>query len=236
MDFTKNVVMLSLLALVLMPLASSEYTIDTFGKKIMPYDTAQLVGMGMKYTNATTAWIAFRSSNALEQHTLTFEIMPYFGQAPGDTTLTVFCNYGNSTDFNLSTIASWYLEGYAYVDVQTIHNDSSFLTLTPQDNATQESQYCALTANGQDLFITAYASPVAITESSKVIDKYDFKTPNTQLESVVGIDSNSGLRGLILSGFMILNLLIIITVVYFLVIIIVFTWKIFEYFVTRLRR
>ena len=121
--------------------------------------------------------------------------------------------------------------GFAYLETQT--NSSFTPLLRPSSGTATNGDVCSLTAIGQDLFVTAYLLPLDYLEDTPANSHSNFDLPNENLANIVGRDSQTGIRGLINSGFTLLNMMLMIMAVIFFVTIIIILYKVFQYFATR---
>lgn len=230
MDYIKNV-LIALIVLSLVTIASAQYTTDGYGHKTLDYATLRMVGLGVYIPNGTTKEIYTRANNHLEPSKVILEVIPYNEAGLITTNLTINCSNINTT-VNLSSYDTWLDSDVAYIEIPTIYPYET--TIRPSsDNVTAEGQVCGLTPGGQALFITSYLLPQDFIEQPSISDNYDFSTPNQPLANIVGIDGETGIRGLLNSGFVLLNMMIMIMAFIFFVTIIVIFYKILQYFASR---
>ncbi len=144
-------------------------------------------------------------------------------------------------DVNLSQVsATWESNGYAFFPLSTAFIPP--LTLSPTGDITNASTNgiyalsCKFTLFQDNATLQLYASPK--TTSDKV-----FPIPNTDLANLIGtrtIDINgtthiTGVRSLINAGFDIMDLMLILTSMFIFVFFLIFTYIMFEYFISLLK-
>lgn len=98
------------------------------------------------------------------------------------------------------------------------------------ENKTQITSYLISNLGGESLYITAYVKPGL----SVLPDDY-VQYPDDSLANIVGKTSGTGTRGLVSIAFDLIELMLIITVIVGLVILLIMLWKVFEWFVSKVR-
>jgi hypothetical protein len=230
MDCYKNVIIGLLAVFALCSLASAQFIIDPSGNQVLDYANEPLVGLEISLQNNSIQTVRMNSNYGLNTHYIIFQVV---AESPQPTTkLEVACAYKNDTNITLSDYPTWLTEGYAYVYLTTY--DASLSTYYP-GNVTNiiDSSRCDLKAWGQDLIITSY---INTKETMERVSGFTFSSPNPTLENLVGTNQYSGVRGLMNSAFILLDLFIMITAVVIFTMLLVFPAKIVEFFASRIRR
>lgn len=152
------------------------------------------------------------------------------GLGNNDTELDIECWPSSPYSINISESLGgryWESNGYA-IHTFAIRDRNPEVD---EDRAEERPLWvstCEIGIDGEDVLIGYYIVP-------RLYPDLNFPSPNPSLEGIVGQDEHSGVRDILNAGFDIFFILIIITQVVLFSIVIVFIWKMFEFFASRLR-
>jgi hypothetical protein len=206
MDINKAGFLISLLLLTSLASAISIYTEDDD----LNFEDLEWVGTSFNVITTLDEYV-FLAGNGLPDGGIYFRITPVSGgTAQAGSTLAITCGEF-STTISLDSSSTWLSDEYAVRYPLPSYGSDTWTSL---------GDYCILDSSGQDLQVTLYHIPE--TQSAPV--------PSSSVENIVQSISN-----VIQAGFDILQLMIIITGMLLLFFLIVFTWKIFEFFIRRVR-
>jgi len=200
-----------LIAVLMLPTVASASTILTSEYDI-DFSQVEWVGTSFDVDDGDTSYF-FMAGKGIPQTGIVVRVIPRYGGTPlAGTTLDYICGDFSTTFVTDLNGTYWLTDGY-YVDGQSVFIEGS-------DTWTSVGGNCSMTASGQNLTVTVYDIPtVQYTE-----------VPSASLESIVQTTSS-----IIQAGFDILVLMLIITGMLFIFFLVIFTWKIFEYFIRRVR-
>ena len=232
MDYNKNLIIIGILLLSVAPIAiATPITTDDYGFQTLDYSSYDFLGYSTSLPDNTTTYIYYKTNTYLSEYNFYLKFQPANGNPPDVVNVTIGCHNVSSYTFNISDADTWYVNQYAIVPLPLATGDT--VSIGELSNRTTLSNYCEILPDGQDLFVTLY---VISTAEVQLPFFTAVREPSTPLADIVGRDANSGTRGLLNSGFVLMSMLIMIGGLYFITIFIIFTWKVFEYFATALKR
>jgi hypothetical protein len=200
-----------LILLLMLPLTNAAGPLTIDDNRDIDFEAVEWVGTSITILDSQTRRV-FLSGKGIPGEGLGIRMTPLEGSSPINTTyLTLAC--GDTSDtFTGSGSPYWMSRSYA-----------TFLWPEPIDGSstwTTSGDYCNVTAQGQSLEVTFYHIPQA---------QY-VQVPSVPLENIVVTAS-----GITQSAFDLLQLMLIIFAMLLLFFLIIFTWKVFEFFIRRVR-
>ena len=227
MDYTKNVVgiLIVLMMLMVVPTASAfvEYAnlVTEDGKAVHVSEEIVTQVAHSYFTNVTGYFSVVSSDRLLPEHAVMLKISPYDGTANSSTNITFSCtNY--PIQYNMSESEYWNTYGFTYVPFyldQVGIND-------------YYADTCLVYVEGEDVFIESYIVPVDADRSIITINtELLYGIPNDAMGELM-----TGTRNIVLSAFDIMEMLLVVSALILFIFVIVFIWKLIEYFATRVSR
>jgi hypothetical protein len=200
-----------LILLLMLPLANAAGPLTIDDNFDINFEDVEWVGTSVTIPD-TEARHVFLSGKGIPGEGIGIRMSPTQGNSPlNNTYLTLAC--GNfSTDLVGNATSTWSSKSYAVILWPSIVSGSSTWSTT--------GDYCIATAQGQDLEVTFYHLPQA---------QYA-QVPSVPLENIVVTAS-----GITQAAFDLLQLMLIIFAMLLLFFLIIFTWKVFEFFIRRVR-
>jgi hypothetical protein len=250
MDYNKNALIFGLLVVMLLPSALANNTTTTPGfeptiefsdllaiENGLPiglnFDSNKFLIYGIDIPEDTVRWISFSGNSPLEIYSVVIQVSSLYSP-PGLSTAYVLrdcLSENTTTKINLTTVFMnqdiWTPNAYTFFSIPVYRRGTVNLPAQVPDDVEWLTS-CKFTAKGDDLHLSAYILP-KLSPNLQVVD------PNPSLSNFLGKNSTSGVRGLLNVGFDIVGMMLIILGIVILSLLIVFTWKMFEYFASRLK-
>jgi hypothetical protein len=217
MDYNKNIIIIGLLVLLISPLATAYmYAHSPSGNLDVNYDTNLWSFTRFLDENSTTT-LSFASSYNITNPFTVLKITRLPGDSNTAGLLTIDCgNVNVSKTYNLSAVDSWVDEGFRVFSIP-----STYIPYNTDNTSRVQYQVCDITLTSASAYLSLYAEPYPSL----------FQIQSGQDPSLANMVA--GTRNIMTSGFVLLDMLIMITALVFFAVLIVFLWKLFEYFVSR---
>jgi len=216
MDYTKNVVGIILLLALVMPLASAESV------SFVDFDYTS----NFRYTQ-TDVEIASGSTdyryNLVSETNRPFAILGFLAKDDlgNDTWVNLTCR--NATyRLDLTESNAWNRDGATYFELPLLQDSSLEY---------QYSESCDISVSGDDdIYLQTY-HPLSNLEGIATTREEYFSAPDNAMNDIV-----AGTADILTSAFELMRILLVITGVILLVFLLVFAWKLIEYFASRISR
>ena len=219
----KNVISILVILVLLASLASAvtptdaEVTAETYD---INFIESEYLAFSSKYSDGIEYNISFmKSNNAILTGDYNYiKVMPGNGVDTGSDSIII-----DSMIYELSNTATWTTHGFALYKLKPYFGNKTAYIYSDVDTR-------AIEPDGQDMWITVYVKP-GLSVLPPDYDGY----PSIDVAKIVGRDKDEGMRSVVSFTFDVLEIMIIITVIVGLVILLIILWKVFEWFVSKVR-
>lgn len=195
--------------------------------------------VGFKLVDGVPTTVNLRLFNYwLDQDPPSIKVVPYPATASPEysTNLSISCDSQNNANWELSAGNNWLLASWARGWIGMSAGDiNQTITSNQEASAIRSSNNCTFTAEGQDLFVSfyfpLYSYDIYEAQNTNTTKEGVFKVPNQALNNIT-----KGMSNILNSGFELAEMLLIVSGMIIFFFVIVFVWKLIEYFASRISR
>ena len=237
MDYTKNVIGLFAVLMLLTTVSAEVLVPETGTPWDLNFEDYPIIGVGTPFDDGVSQLHDMRVfNNVINQNAVYIKFIDLDSSPDPTTTIDFNCTHSNKT-ITLGSFSHWVADDWVIIDTTLFAGDRSQTVASSSGEAGDitYSQSCNITVNGDDVFAITYfvidsSSGIGATTMGEAL-ALEFQTPDTSMNLIM--DSAKNVTA---SAFDLMEILLTVSAVILLVFLIMFAWNFIEVISNRVSR